>query len=83
MIDFWAQRKSKGALAILDPLDPGPGEGVGGGVNPSTGKGKEVVWKSSPLNHLTQGWWDLITLAPVGADFGVVGKIWGSFWRPF
>ena len=40
----------------------GPGEGVGGGVNPSPEQGKEEVLaerRTYPLNHLSpEGWWD-------------------------
>ena len=56
--------------AILDaamgrgPPLPDPGEGVGGGVNPSPEQGKEEVLaerRHSSLNHLSpEGWWDLM-----------------------
>ena len=54
--------------AILDAATPhgasrpDPGEGVGGGVNPSPEQGKEEVLaekRQSSLNHLRpEGWWD-------------------------
>ena len=50
--------------AILDApttrgtLRPGPGEGVGGGVNP-TPKGKKGVGRGNSLDHRRpEGWWD-------------------------
>ena len=51
------------ALTPRGPPRPGPGEGVGGGVNPSPEQGKEEVLaerRQSSLNHLhPEGWWDL------------------------
>ena len=49
--------------AILDALTPrerpppAPGEGVGGGINPSP-KGKREDGRGNALNHLRpEGWW--------------------------
>ena len=59
------QELKKEPLTDLSPPILGPGEGVGGGVNPSP-KGKEgilEVYYMPPLNHLRpKGWWDYTPL---------------------
>ena len=62
------KKSKKEALTTLDPRDPGPGEGVGGGDSLPRGVGTRRVEKKraeirytryTTLNHPSpEGWWD-------------------------
>ena len=78
-----------GAPTPRGTLRPGPGEGVGGGVNPSPEQGKEEVLaerRQSSLNHLRpEGWWDYLEACwaisrDLGGHVGLSGALLEPSW---